>query len=639
MYLLKNIILVILLFAVDSLYSQYSQINGQKTLGNLKHNFTYSIITVDDGGYIVLADTETDTNSMDYFITRVSESNEIIWQKTFGGSGVDRPSEIISVANGNFLIIGSTTSTDGDISSNHGLYDYWLFKINANGDLIWEKTFGGSNSDFGIDIKTHTGSEIYVGGNSSSIDGDVTENNGGNDFWFIKLNENGELLQEDNYGGSNDEYFKDLLIDGNDDFYLLGGTRSDDGDISFNHGEKDVWIVKADSNGELLWEKSFGGSNVEEGKVTLVKEDSSLIIGAVTNSIDGDLTKNYGLNDYWIFNIDRSGALIWQKVFGGSRSDVLKDILKTNDGFLIGGNSNSYDGIVGENKGLSDVWFVKVYSNGILNWHATYGGSGSDNCSKIIKGTNSSYLVANQSDSYDFDVDGHIGETDIWILELCESYFTKQNYSICEGDSLEWEGDYYLQAGNYSNKYKSQCNLDSTNNLALSVVNVPVISSISGSTLVTEFTDEIYSVNNIQGVTYNWTVENGNLKDTILDADVSVFWLSPGISNISAYAVREGLCVSDTSKLEVYVSGVGIEEENVNNIRIFPNPSSSGQFTIKGDAIEEIKLLNQLHVELDLNIEKFNTDFKINLSDYPKGLYFLKIMSANKYYVYKIIYH
>jgi len=636
---LKYIFLVVLLLAVDSIYCQYSQINGQKTIGNLKHNFSYSVVSVEDGGYIILGDTETDTNSMDYFVTRLSATNEIIWQKTYGGSGVDRPSEIVKDGNNGFLIIGSTSSDDGDIDFNHGLYDYWLININANGDLIWQKTYGGSNNDFGVDVGILSNSEIFVGGNSTSLDGDVTSLNGGIDFWLIKLNETGEILWDKNYGGSDDESLKDLLVDGNSGLYLLGGSRSSDGDVSFNHGEKDVWLTKLSSVGELLWEKSFGGSNNEEGKVSLFTQDSSLIVGTVSNSTDGDLTKNYGLNDYWVFSIDGSGNLIWQRSFGGSRADVLKDILKTDDGFIIGGSSNSFDGNLTENKGLSDVWFVKIYSNGVLNWQTSYGGSGSDNCSKIIKGTNSSYLTANQSDSFDYDVEGHIGETDIWMLELCESYITKENESICEGDSLEWEGEYYLHAGNFSVQYESQCGLDSTRQLAFNVVNVPTISSISGPTLVTEFTNETYYVNETQGLKYIWFVDNGIFKDTVFIAQASIIWQIAGTGNIAVYSVRENLCISDTSRLEVYVSGVGVEEDVMNRINIYPNPSSNGQFIIQGNGIEEIRLFNQLNSELELRIENYNSDFTIDLSHYTKGIYLLKIKIDDKYYVSKIIYN
>jgi len=120
---------IILLFSFGSIFSQYSQINGQKTIGNLKHNFARSVISLEDGGYIVIGETETDTNGMDFLLARVSVSNEIVWQKTFGGSGVDRPAEIIRDENNNFLIIGSTSSTDGDINENNGLFDFWLVII------------------------------------------------------------------------------------------------------------------------------------------------------------------------------------------------------------------------------------------------------------------------------------------------------------------------------------------------------------------------------------------------------------------------------------------------------------------------------------------------------------------------------
>jgi hypothetical protein len=323
---------IILLFFFGSIFSQYSQINGQKTIGNLKHNFARSVISLEDGGYIVIGETETDTNGMDFLLARVSVSNEIVWQKTFGGSGVDRPAEIIRDENNNFLIIGSTSSTDGDINENNGLFDFWLVNINVDGELLWEKTYGGSENDFGIDIVSVKEKGYYIAGNSSSSNGNISNNNGGSDFWLIKVDESGSQSWDKNYGGSENDYLKDILFK-DSSIYLLGGTKSSNGDVLHNQGKKDVWFVKISLDGELVWENTYGGSETEEGKVINSSEDGGFLIGAVTKSEDGDITKSFGLNDFWILKTDNQGKLEWQRSIGGSRDDVLKDVLEPTMGF------------------------------------------------------------------------------------------------------------------------------------------------------------------------------------------------------------------------------------------------------------------------------------------------------------------
>ncbi len=635
----RYIFSIVLLFSFVSVFSQYSQINGQKTIGNLKHNFAHSVIALEDGGYIVIGETETDTNSMDFLVARVSVSNEIVWQKTYGGSGVDRPSEIIRDENNGFLIIGSTSSADGDITENNGLYDFWLVNINVDGELLWEKTFGGSENDFGVDIISTNTAEYYIAGNSSSIDGDISGNNGGSDFWLIKVEENGFQSWDRNYGGSENEYLKDIILL-DTSIYLLGGTKSNNGDVSNNQGEKDVWFLKTDFDGEIIWENTFGGSDTEEGKVINQLNDGGFLLGAVTKSEDGDISKSFGLNDFWLLEINDLGEMLWQKSYGGSRDDVLKDVLKTDDGFLLAGNTYSYNGNIDENKGRSDLWFAKIYSNGAINWQKTYGGSGNENCSKVIKGFNSTYISANQSDSYDFDVDENIGETDIWMLELCESFLTLDNIKICEGDSLLWEGEYYSNGGDYRKKFQSACGLDSVRRLLLTEVVVPGLPIIEGPDLVTEFESYNYGTESGYGFEYFWQVTNGYYNDTVFNNIIRIVWGVAGNGEVSLVVANEGICFSDTVSLQVYVSGVGVDENyKINKLNVYPNPSSNGIFNIE---IENAKKFEQIIVyDIYSNeiLSKTNTGnkFSLNLSNNPKGVYFVNILSEGKVFVGKLV--
>jgi len=627
-------------FCFGSTYSQNSQINGQITLGNEFHNFAYSLIMLDDGSYLVLGDTETDTNSMDILVAMVSDSNTLIWQKTYGGSGVDRPSKIIQLSDEEFLILGSTSSADGDIAENSGLYDFWLLKINKAGKLLWEKTYGGSENDFGIDIFRRD-DIFYIAGYSFSNDGDISDNKGGSDYWLLKLDQNFQILWEKNYGGSDNENLKDLLVLENDNILLLGGTNSSDGDVSLNKGEKDVWLVETDEYGQILYENTYGGSDNEEGKAIWLTENGDLIVGAVTKSTDGDISKSFGLNDFWLMGIDSVGQLQWQKSYGGSRNDVLKDVLSTDDGYLLVGNTYSYNGNITENKGRSDVWYLKVYKDGDFNWQTTYGGSGNDNCAAVVKANNSTYLMANYSDSFDYDVENHIGETDIWMLEICESFLTLDKIVYCSGDSVLWSGNYYSFPGEYLDSFSSQCGLDSIKRLLLTEVQTPELPIIYGPDWATEFGNSIYTVEDIPDLKHSWGITNGVFKDTTNFAHATALWASSGNGSISVFSVREEMCKSDTAFKEVYISGVGVEEKlTEDKILVFPNPSDKGIFSIKlssGLSVDRIEVYN-IYSKKIFSVANPGSQFKVDLGNNPEGVYLLSIHIGDNSYVKRLVF-
>jgi len=274
-----------------------------------------------------------------------------------------------------------------------------------------------------------------------------------------------------------------------------------------------------------------------------------------------------------------------------------------------------------------------------MNWQVSYGGSGSDNSIAIIEGVNSSYLCANQSDSFDFDVDENFGETDIWMLELCESFLTRDVVNLCKGDSILWEGSYYKESGLYEEIFKSKCDLDSIKHLILDVRTKPVLGQIVGPDLVTEFSNTSYGVEEGQEWDYYWTVENGQFKDSVFDSFVTINWLIPGPGMITAHIIENDLCSSDTSFLEVYVSGVGVEEEVNNDFSIYPNPSNNGCFKITANDISNLKLYNLSFEQIDIQSDKSQNTHTIDISNYPKGIYFLLIESGKENYFKKIIYN
>ena len=225
------------------------------------------------------------------------------WSRYYGGTFTDTPYDAIQTDDNGYIIVGSSDSDDVDISNSNGSYDFWVIKISSAGDLIWEKSFGGSEID-----EAHS----------------ITDSGDGN-------------------------------------FIIVGDTRSNDSDISLNHGAADLWVIKITPTGDLIWEKTFGGSSFDVGRSVTKTQDNSFLIAGSSRSSDGDLTSNNGQNDAWVLKIDANGNMKWQKIIGGSEIDFAYGIAELNDRIPIAvGDSSSSDNDIIENKGFTDILIIKL---------------------------------------------------------------------------------------------------------------------------------------------------------------------------------------------------------------------------------------------------------------------------------------
>ena len=164
-----------------------------------------------------------------------------------------------------------------------------------------------------------------------------------------------------NFGGSSIDiaYGITKTLDGN--YVVTGDIRSNDGDVSQIHGNADVWVIKIDDLGNLLWKQNLGGANFDSSNKVLQLENEDLLITGSSRSNDIDLTENYGDSDGWLMMIDKNGNLQWQQSIGGSDFDVLSESIQLEDKSIISvGNTESTDGLVEENKGNKDILIVKI---------------------------------------------------------------------------------------------------------------------------------------------------------------------------------------------------------------------------------------------------------------------------------------
>jgi hypothetical protein len=358
-------------------------IEWQKTYGGSADDAGSSIIQVFDGGYIIAGSTasidgdlkgiRTSDSSSSVWILKIDSIGNIQWQKTFGGSIGDGAVQIINGGEGELIVLGITESGDGDIHNYHGNVDISLFALSTSGLLKWEQTYGGSNDDEANAIIRTSDGGYAIAGYTYSTDGDATarKRDTTGDVWLVKVNAIGNIEWQKTYGGSGFEDANGIIENSDGSFTLAGFTTSKDGDVSFLHSNyyADVWIVGADKIGNILWEKTYGGSNGEIGYSIIRSPDLGYYIAANTTSVDGDVTGLHGSTDCWIFKISRTGKLLWQKTLGGSSDEAATSpyaliVPSLDSGVLVATLTKSSDGDVTARKGDSskdwDIWLAAL---------------------------------------------------------------------------------------------------------------------------------------------------------------------------------------------------------------------------------------------------------------------------------------
>ena len=406
-----------------------------KTWGGSKNESAQSVTMTSDGGYAILGFTQSNdgdisnktNDSFDYWLLKFDENNNLQWQKTYGGSDDDRGNRIIQTTDEGYAILGYSKSNDRDVSENFGFNDFWISKLDASGNISWEKSFGFAGVDNGISvIQSNDGGFLLTGvldvtssggmGNSRST---YSKLHAGGDYWVIKLNSSGIKEWSKFYGGSFTDTPYDAIQTQDNGFIIVGSSDSDDVDIENTKGSYDFWVIKISQSGTLIWEKSFGGSEIDEARGIVKSGDGNYLIVGDTRSNDLDVSKNYGAADLWVIKISPSGNLIWEKTIGGRSFDVGRSISKTQDNdFLISGSSRSLDGDLTNNNGQNDAWVIKIDAEANIKWQKTIGGTDIDFAYDAVELLDKTIVVVGESSSNNFDVLENKGFTDLLIFKV-----------------------------------------------------------------------------------------------------------------------------------------------------------------------------------------------------------------------------
>lgn len=433
--MLRIIILCLISACGLALAQTPPQIEWQRCYGGTDDDTGYSIGVTTDGGYIIAGcagsvngDILPKTSDAlhggkcDYWAARTDNKGNIVFKKLLDGTESDVARKAIQTDDGGYLIAGSTSSNDLDVSGNHGDFDVWIIKLDAAGEVVWKKCYGGPGyEDFGSLILTADGGFAFCAGTSSNS-ADVSGNHGSSDFWVVKANGSGAIQWARCYGGTGYEKAFSLCTMPDGGFVVCGFTDSQNGQVQGNHSfDLDGWVIRLDASGNLMWAKCFGGTLQETLYSVNTLMDGSLLLGGYATSADGDLTVNYGNDDGWLLRITDSGQLIWSQSFGGNSYDSFSKVLQEPGGLLLAaGYSRSASGHLTANYGDWDYWLMQIDLNGTVLFSQNYGGSGPDVCFDAALTGDGGLVMIGYSATTDTsnDVSGNRGKKDYWLAKL-----------------------------------------------------------------------------------------------------------------------------------------------------------------------------------------------------------------------------
>lgn len=369
----------------------------------------------------------------DFWVLQVDTlGRNIIWNKTYGGSGTDSLFAMEGTYDGNFIIGGASNSGIGGAKTQDSLggYDFWVLKINQNGAVWWDKTFGGDSTDVLKSIVPCNDMGFLLAGYSiSDTNSSKTDScRGGYDYWVVKIDATGNVLWQKTYGGNKNDYLNSAIFTFDHGFVLSGWSESNTSSEKSENsrGVYDYWVIKIDSTGNIQWDKTIGSSlNDFAYKVVQDADTSGYVIGGTSWSpaASEKTQASRGQCDFWVVKIANDGSMLWDKTIGSNRMDDLRDIYLTAEGnYVFAGSSNSNIGNEkSENtKGNFDYWIVKMDTLRNIHWDNCYGGTSNDLLQSVYQSCDRGYILAGWSFSNigSDKSQNSRGFEDYWALKL-----------------------------------------------------------------------------------------------------------------------------------------------------------------------------------------------------------------------------
>ncbi|MFW9779805.1 MAG: hypothetical protein ACFFE8_13200 [Candidatus Heimdallarchaeota archaeon] len=345
---------------------------SNRTYGGTTFDYAYSVIQTLDGGYLLVGSTESfGEGKMDLWLVKTDENGTAEWNHTYGGKYNEVGSSVIQMADGGYVLAGYTES------GIEGNADGWLVRVNDNGEIVWDHTYGGPKLDIARSVvQAPDGGFALVGYTGSYGEGD-------DDMWLIKTDETGIVEWNQTFGGTMLDHGYSLVSTKDGGYALVGKT------MSVGAGQSDMWLVKTNETGGIEWSHTYGGIGPEEAVAVVQTHDGGYTLAGSTYSF------GLGSADLWMIRIDEKGLVQWNQTYGGEAKDNGYSMIKTHDqGYALAGRTWSFG------MGQGDMWLVKIDENGSTEWNQTFGGFGYDAASKVIQTGDEDYILAGSTYSF-----------------------------------------------------------------------------------------------------------------------------------------------------------------------------------------------------------------------------------------------
>ena len=362
--------------ATGSIHQKYLGLTGytpawNKTYGGTDSDNGNSVVQTSDGGYAIAGSTLSyGAGVSDVYLVKTDASGNMLWNKTYGGPGNDYGTSVVQTNDGGYAIAGYTYSFGAGVS------DVYLVKTDANGNMQWNKTYGGNSTDYGYSV-VQTGDGGYATtGYTASFGVSV------NDVYLVKTDANGNMQWNKTYGGALNDgaWFMARTTDGG--FAITGYT------YSYGAGGADIYLVKTDANGNMEWNKTYGGTGNDFGYSVIQNVEGGYAVASTTNSVSSG-------SDICLVKTDSSGNQLWNKTYGGPGYDYGYAVTQTSDrGYAVAGTTSSYG------TGGYDAYIVKTDASGNIQWEKLYGGFNSDYFASIAKAGDGGFAAVGTTNSY-----------------------------------------------------------------------------------------------------------------------------------------------------------------------------------------------------------------------------------------------
>jgi predicted secreted protein len=315
------------------------EMQWNRTYGGPLNESASVVCITSDGGYAIMCITNSyGAGGNDFWLVKTDSAGNMQWNKTYGGTGVDNGYFVFQTADGGYALYGETNSFGA------GGYDVWLIKTDETGNMQWNKTYGAAGNDLGANlILTADGGYAVVS---------ISTSFGGYKAWFAKLDASGTMAWNKTY--SLTAICWAVGIQTADGGYALTG-------VVYPTSKRDLWLIKTDSSGNMLWNKTYGGTGDDTGWGLVQMDDGGYTIIGVTTSFGA------GGADSWLFRTDASGNMLWNKTYGGTGTEFTVDFTRTSDGgYAISGFTDSFGA------GSTDLWLIKTDEFGVVPEYSSW---------------------------------------------------------------------------------------------------------------------------------------------------------------------------------------------------------------------------------------------------------------------------